>query len=302
MVSLLKEAGIKANSVSIAAGEDAENIVEDFPCHQFNHRITCVPLNKDTIWLECTDQTDSPDYMGSFTGNRKALLVDETGGYIVNTPSYAEKENVQIRKVDAEIDADGNLTANVDTKYTGIEEELPHSLIYDVSKEDRERFLNMELNLPTYQVDKSNYTEQKGKIPFVTEYLHVTSSSYASVSGKRLFLSPNLFNKVTERLKSDSAREYDIVFHKARTSIDTIHLKIPEGYTPEAVPKNVSITNKFGSYNITFNIDGNNVKCIRFFEKKMGRFAPSEYNSLVKFYDDMFKADRSKIVFVKKES
>lgn len=301
MVALLKEAGIKGNSVVIFGGRDFVPVEENFSNDQFNHVVACVPMQKDTVWLECTSQTESPGFMGSFTGNRKALLIDETGGYLVSTPVYTAHENQQVRNVQATIDASGNLDANLITCYKGTTEELPHALIYEISKEDRQRYLNSVLNLPTYQVDKSDYKEIKGRLPQVNESLHITSPAYASVTGKRLFLSPNLFNKSQQRFSIDSVRKYDVEFKFGNTYIDSVNLQIPIGYTPEAVPKNIDITTKFGKYKMTIQIDGTSIKCTRYFESDAGRFSPADYLDLVKFYEDIYKADRSKIVFVKKE-
>lgn len=302
MVALLKEAGIKANSVSIAAGEDALDVIDEFPSHQFNHRIACVPMQKDTVWLECTSQTQSAGYMGIFTGNRKALLVNENGGYLVNTPKYTENDNKQVRFINATISPEGDLDANVITKYSGTAEELPHQLLYGVSKEQRERYLNNVLNLATYKVERSDYNETKGKLPSVKEELHITSPGYASITGKRLFIIPNLFNKSTERYSADSARLYDIETRFGYINVDTIKIQIPSGYNVEALPKVVSIVNEFGVYNISTKVEGSNIICIRSVERKSGRFPASQYNDLVKFYDDMYKADRGKVVFVKKDS
>ncbi|HEY4335863.1 MAG TPA: DUF3857 domain-containing protein, partial [Puia sp.] len=66
MVSLLKEAGITGKYVEIEAGDDAVPLIESFPSSQFNHVISCVPMEKDTIWLECTSQTVAAGYMGTF--------------------------------------------------------------------------------------------------------------------------------------------------------------------------------------------------------------------------------------------
>jgi len=302
MVALLKEAGIKGNQVIIFGGENFVPVVEDFPNDQFNHIVACVPMQKDTVWLECTSQTESPGFMGTFTGNRKAVLVSDDGGHLVSTPLYTEKENRQVRVVNATITPEGNLDANVTTNYGGITEELPHQLIYYVNNEQRDRYLNNVLNLATYKVEKSNYSEKKGKMPSVNEELHIVSPSYASITGKRLFLAPNLFNKSGERYSADSARKYNIEFRFGYTFADSINIKIPEGYTTEALPKPVSITGKFGKYDFTIKVDGVNVYCIRNFEKKAGQFSPADYAELVKFYDDIYKADRSRVVFVKKDS
>jgi Domain of Unknown Function with PDB structure (DUF3857)/Transglutaminase-like superfamily len=301
MVALLKEAGIKARYVVITAGSNARPINEEFPSLQGNHVVCCVPMAKDSIWLECTSQTTSAGFMGSFTGDRKAILIDEEGGHIVRTPVYTATDNLQWRAVNAVIDADGNLDAKVDTRFSGIQQETPHALIYEVSKEDREKYLNRAINLPTYQVEDSKYTEEKGILPVVKEYLHILSNGYASVTGKRMFIAPNLFNKTGLRYSPDSVRKYDIVYNNAYRDIDSIVITVPAGYVPESLPAAVTIDGRFGKYSASSKVEGNKIYYIRVQEKSRGRFPAGDYAELVKFQEQMYKADRARIVLVKKE-
>ena len=154
MIALLKEAGITAKYVEIYGGKSHPPFNEDFSSFQSNHVISCVPLGKDTIWLECTSQTKAPGYMGSFTGNRKAVIIDETGGHVVNTPVYKVDDNTQVRIVKAVADEQGNLQAEITNTYRGIQQELPQSLMYDASKKERKEYLNQMFNLPMYEVLK----------------------------------------------------------------------------------------------------------------------------------------------------
>lgn len=300
MVSLLKEAGIRSNLVIIEAGEGRKGLIEDFPSNQFDHIIACVPDANDTIWLECTNQTISWGYMGDFTGNRKALLITESGGYVVKTPNYLSSDNLQIRKADAVIDENGNLVAEVRTHFTGVQQDLQHELLYEASKEQREKYLNNALNLPTYKVEKNDYQEVKGKIPVVNEYLKITSDNYASVTGKRLFIVPNLFNRA-HKLSNDKPRHFNIEIRFSFKDVDTIHIKIPEGYLTESLPKDVSITNKFGRYSISYKVSGSFIDLLRINEHYASTFPASDYPELVAFSEAMYKADRAKIVLVKKE-
>jgi hypothetical protein len=301
MVSLLKEAGIKANYVLVKAGRNvSKGLWEDFPAPYFNHAIVCIPNGKDSIWLECTSQTEITGFMGSFTGNRKALLINEDGGHVVSTPVYTSKDNLQLRKVNAVIDETGNLKAEVNTRFSGIKQELQHTLIHDANKEQRDKYLNRALNLPTYSVDKYDYKETQDRIPFIDEHLHVTSNGYAVVSGKRLFVEPNLFDKSQIKLSRDEVRKYDIEYPYAFKEIDTISIVVPSGYVLESTPADVLINNKFGNYSIHFKVTGNSIEMVRIHITDKRTFPPSDYAELVKFYDDLYKADRSKIVFVKK--
>lgn len=302
MVALLKEAGIKANYVVIYGGENEPDLVDDFPSLQGNHIVTCVPMGKDSIWLECTNQSMSPDFMGTFTGNRKAILIDDDGGHIVRTPSYSAKDNTRSRVVDATIGEDGTLDASVNTRYAGCQYMGPFWLMHYYSADEKQKYLNDLFNLPTYSVDKSNYEEQKGKIPVIKEYLHVLSPSYASVSGKRLFVNPDLFDRSSKRLSEDSVRRYDFVNKEAFTEIDTVTLKIPAGYQPEAVPADVAIDSRFGKYSTSVKVSADRIVYYRRYEESTGRFPPADYPDLVKFYERLYKADHSRIVLVKKEN
>lgn len=301
MVALLKEAGIKADYVVIYGGENMPELVDDFPSLQGNHIVTCVPLGKDSIWLECTNQNMPADFMGTFTGDRKAILIDENGGHIVRTPSYSAKDNTRSRVVDATISDDGTLDANVNTRYSGCEYMGPFWVLHDYTGDEKQKYLNGLFNLPTYSVDKSNYEEQKGTIPVMKEYLHVLSPGYASVSGKRLFVNPDLFDRSSRRLPADSMRHYDFVNKQAFTEIDSITLKIPAGYQPESVPADVTIDSRFGKYTESVKVMPDEIVYYRRYEEPRGHFPPADYAELVKFYERLYKADHNRVVLVKKE-
>lgn len=302
MVGLLKEAGIKANCVVIKSGEGVEGrgLFEDFPVDRFDHVITCVPDIKDTLWLECTSQVISAGYMGRFTGNRKALLISETGGYIVNTPAYTASDNLQLRKINASIDVDGNLVAEVHTHFTGLQQDLQHDLLYTTNKEEREKYLNTVLNIPTYKVEKNEYEETKARIPVINEYLKITSANYASVTGKRLFIAPNLFNRES-KLSEDMDRKFDIEFRYSYKDVDTIFIKIPPGFVTESIPKGVNIINKFGNYSISYKVLNDTIELLRIHEQNAATFPASDYKELVTYIENMYRADRARIVLIKKE-
>ena len=300
MVALLKEAGMHARYVVITGGEDAKPILGDFPSLQGNHVISCIPMAKDTLWLECTSQTVSPGFMGSFTGDRQALLIDEDGAHLVNTPVYRAADNLKVRVVSAVIDAAGNLDASISTRYTGVQQEMPHALIREASRDEREKYLNNTIGLPTYQVDKSNYEEERAVLPAVKEFLHLTSASYASVSGKRIFVAPNIMDKSNLLFSSDSTRKFDIKNVGSFRDIDSISIKLPEGYVPESMPKEVTLDTRFGKYHSRARVDGDRIYYNRLYEKSRDRFPASAYADLLKFQEEVYTADRAHVVLVKK--
>ena len=302
MVSLLKEVNIPAKYVLITAGENRLGLKDDFPSPYFNHAIVCVPQPKDSIWLECTSQTVSAGYMGSFTGNRKALLIDDDGGHVVKTPTYKTNDNLQIRKVNAVINEEGTLTAKVITRFTGLQQDDVHGLMYEATQEEKKRYLNNTLSLPTYTVENFEYIETKGMLPEVTEKLSVTSPNYANITGRRLFITPNFFNKSSSRLLEDNERKYDLQFTSSYLDEDSIQIAIPANYVVEAMPKAVVIKNGYGAYSIKFNVKDNFIEVVRKNERTEGYFSKNEYNNILKFFNDIYLADRGRIVLIKKEN
>jgi hypothetical protein len=303
MVCMLKEANVKAYYTIIKSGESGINkgLDIDFPVSKFNHIITCVPLQKDTMWLECTSQNVSAGFTGLFTGNRQALVITDSGGVVVSTPKFIAKENIEQRNTNAELNDKGDLVIKNKTVYTGILQEYHHDLLTELSEEQRLKTLNKEFDLPTYTIDKLELKEVKDRIPKIIENIDITAPSYASVSGKRMFVVPNIFNK-KQKLANDKPRIFDIVYKKAYIEIDSADIKVPAGYIVEMMPKNIDITNKFGTYKISYNFSGDVIKAIRHYEQEVNNFPPFDYANLVKFYDEMYKADRAKVVLVKKES
>ncbi len=303
MVSILKEAGIDAYPVIIRGDNSIPPVIEDFPSNQFNHEVMCVPgMNgKDTVWLECTSQTESSGYMGSFTGNRKALLIKEDGGYLVSTPYYGLNENQQLRRINAEVDIEGNLKADIKTRYTGIQQDQLHFVVHNYTPQQKEKYLNATIHLPTFKVEQCEYTETKAKLPLIDQHIKLNATGYASITGKRLFIQPNLLNKSNERLPTDKPRRFNISLSISQRDIDTISISIPEGYTIETLPKDVSLNEKWGKYKISFSVSNNTINVLRTNESYEGDYPVSDYPAFAKYMDDIYKTDRSKVVLVKKE-
>lgn len=301
MYSLLKEAGIKSYYTLIRAGSNGGYITADFPSQQFNHVILSVPVAKDTVWLECTSQTLPAGYLSDFTCDRFALLVDEDGGKLVRTPKYGLNENIATRKVNAKLDAEGTLQIKSFTNYGGLQQDDIHGMINALSAGKVKEHLQEDLDFATYDINKFEYIESKSGNPQIDESLDITARSYATMSGRRLFIVPNVMTRSHRKLSKDEERKYDIVLSYEYRDIDTVEIEIPEGYTVESLPATVTLTSQFGKYTISSKLKDNKITCYRQLEQFSGRFPASAYNDMVKYYESIYKADRGRMVLVKNE-
>jgi hypothetical protein len=298
--AMLKTIGIDSYYALIRAGENEPDIYTDFPSRQFNHAILCVPLSKDTIWLECTSQTTPFGYMGGFTGNRHALLITPEGGKIVKTPSYTAKDNLQQRKAQVYLTAQGDATAEVISTYTGQQQDDLSQMIYAYSPEEQKKWLYKSIKIPSFEITSFAYHHTKARIPAVTEKASLAIRKCASKSGSRLFLTPNLLPAEITVPATTENRRSPIVLSMAYIDTDTIQYHLPEGYHPEFLPEPVRHKSAFGEYTASVTIENGVITYIRTLLMNKGTFPATAYNELIEFRKKIIKADKTQIVFVNK--
>src|ERR1700761_4844233 len=119
MGALLKAVHIPSCYAIINAEPNQEPAELSFPSNPFNHVILCVPFKGDTTWLECTSSTQPFGKLGAFTENRRALIITDDGGKLVNTPRSTMQDNQFTSEAHIVLDADGGAKATVKILATG---------------------------------------------------------------------------------------------------------------------------------------------------------------------------------------
>lgn len=303
--SLLKAAGISSNYVMINAGESSMEkvkLIEDFPAMQFNHVLLCVPLSSDTMWLECTSQELPAGYISDFTANRKALFVSESGSKIIATPKYGLDQNTRFSNISAELSEEGNLKLKITTQYRGVLQDDLSSRIKAYSNQKMKEFLLQNMSLNSFTLSNFSYKNEEEKIPKIEEKIEGVSQNFATVSGRRIFINPNIQNRGGVQITFDSTRKVNIDFEFSYKTTDNIEIEIPSGYSIEVKPEDVFLNTNYGSYSVTCELKGNKILYHRSFEQYAGSFPASEQKSVINFYNTIYKKDRGKMVLVKKEN
>jgi hypothetical protein len=301
MISLLKEAGIKGHAVVIRGGEDYFDFITNFTYDPFNHVICCVPLDKDTIWLECTDQYLPPGYLSRFTSNRYGLFIDDNGGSLVHTPAYLMADNTQIRIISAVLDNEGNLGLESKTSYKAICQDRVEQFIHYNSQADQLTHLKSQFDLPTYEVLSFGYQEDYSRrLPIIHESLVLKVNNYAQITGKRIFINPNILTRSTEKLDEDKNRKLDMEIKDEFRHVDSVQISIPAGYEIESIFKDMELKSKFGKYKLVTHVTPDKIIFTRIHEQSSGRFPAAEYPEMKNFYGDIYEADHKSIVLVRK--
>lgn len=300
MVSMLDAINIKSHYTLIRAGKGEVDIKADFPSSQFNHAVVFVPNGADTLWLECTSQTNPFGYMGSFTGNRKALAITENGATLVKTPVYTENENLQIRSAFVDVEQSGDAKASIKTIYAGLQYENGNLHAFIANTDEQKKWVQKNTQIPSFDITSVSIKNNPDKIPTALVDLNLNLKRLATVSGKRLFVTPNLMNRSTFIPEKVDDRKTNIFRRMAYTDIDTIRYRMPEGIYPEFLPEPTNIKSVFGEYFSSVQIDRGDVVYIRKMKVYRGEFPAKAYTELIEFYKAINKSDNTKLVFLTK--
>ncbi|MCF2495291.1 DUF3857 and transglutaminase domain-containing protein [Dyadobacter sp. CY22] len=298
-VAALRQAGIPAYVALIKAGSEAM-MKPDFPSSQFNHVIACAVVAKDTMWLECTSQTTTPNFMGTFTGSRYALLVTPEGGKLVQTPVYKSHQNTRKSRANVNLDEGGNGQVEVHTLYAGLQQESRNSVFHNGNKEEQKKWLMNQINLPSLDLQRFELLEGRETEPTITEKLSLNVRNCATKTGSRLFIKPTLLSRGFE-LPATSERTTDFYLPGSVydfTDSDTVSYVIPANYKLETTLPSFHINSVFGTYESKTVLENNKLLCSRKVVMNGGRYNAKDFPAWIDFLKKVRKADRAQVVFV----
>jgi Domain of Unknown Function with PDB structure (DUF3858) len=302
--ALLGAAGIKAYPVIIYAGEGKQANsfrYKDFASvGQANHEIICVPTATDTVWLECTSTTLPAGFLGEFTDNRRGLLINENGGFLVKTPQYTANDNRIQRTVTVNLSAKGSSEVATETVYYGTEaSEMQHAATQ--SNEDQVKAFQKKL-AQAVALTQYTLTKDKTQNAAMMEQVKWTNSAQAALTGKRIFAPIHLYKpdfglKMGAESNAKPRKQQFVIRHSINFD-ETTRFTIPDNFKVETLPKNVTETTQFGSYSSEITVNANQITVHRKFVLQNGKFAPELYPNFLAFLRLSANNDAAKMVLV----
>lgn len=298
---MLAYVGIPSNYTVIGAGKSYSSLTfADLPnAFQANHVILSVPLENDTIWLECTSQTNPFGYLGSFTDDRNALCINDQGGFLVRTPKYEFEDSKVMSRIDMVLDEDQTLQGTIHAHYTNVyREKVIHQLAN--SKKDQIDFIQKRLDISGLDVVDVMYTKHETSVA-IDEKIQLAADNYATVSGDRMFLQPVIHNRWQLVPPSTRDRKQKISIREAVHELDTMAIKLPQNVIVEAIPEIVHEESPFGSYLLEITHDDVFLNIVRRFTLHDKTYEASDYKSFRSFLRKVSRGDKSKVVLKLKQ-
>ena len=300
MVSLLEVVGIDAfHTIVYADRKRKVNIKDDFTSLQGNHMIVNVPMDGETLWLECTSQQTAFNYLGQFTDDRFALSVTPEGGEIISTKNYPAEVNKESIQAKGEIFPDGTLKVEYEITDSGLQYNSYYPLDFMGSKEQKDWLLEHLSNLPNLKILNFTFQNDRANAVF-TSHLNVESKQYAKKIGNNLMFSLISFEGLGTNLKKDNHRKYPFEIRFGYSDETDFELKLPQGYTLNEKFHPQIYFDDFGSYFLSVEqVDERTLRIIRKLVVKDGNYPKEKFNDYVEFQRKISSMDNTKLLIEK---
>jgi hypothetical protein len=290
MKSMLAYAGIPAYYTLIYGGYRSENIDKSFPNQVFNHIIVTVPLDNDTIFLECTDKNIPCGYVGTFIQDRDAFMIIPGGSRFIKTPALT-CDNVLSKRV-IRIDEANN--AEIEMVCRGEEYEKINYLFREDDKEQTDKYVQTRiLSDISSNVVAWKISESKNEQPEITLKANARLQNPVKKYGNNWVL-PN-FSHELPAFEIPEKRTEEVRIHFPIFLQDSIYYKL--GVDSQfRLPDSVAIHTKYGSYTIKYKMtDDNNMLITKEMLIQSGKYTLDEYADFYNFISNIKNTEKKNI-------
>lgn len=296
MQACLGAVGLKSYQALINASYNKAPVDPDFPHNSFNHVIICVPIDKDSVWLECTSTTTDFGVLGNFTENRNALLITEDGGKLVPTPKSKATENLFSCTSMVNLKEDGSGTATAELSTTGEYRQDFLNELFDQKRDDQKKFIVEDLGFLQPDDFLVTYDKAQRSIPVKLELAVEKIPEFTA--GTKQFLNPRIYHLWHSALPKSENRTQDFYFQHPFIKTDTTIYNLPAGFGMETLPKAKNLSFEYGSFKTTYTFDDTKKQIITTARLELDEYKipAAKFLAAKQFFNDVLAEYTEKIV------
>ena len=295
--SVLEYIDIQSYYTKIHAGKKIHQINMELPSQQSNHVILCIPVENDTIWLDCTSD-GAFNQLGTFTQNRDAFIIDKNQSHYTTTPALTNSDILDSRKVSIYRDLQGNVIADFHNTYRGDSYETLFFISQSLNKSEKLRYLRDKIVLPGSELIEYNIIQSHRDSSKISLSYSTLSNNMFNNYGDEVLIKLVSFD--IPELEAPKNRKLPVQFDYPIYNIDTIEYIIPNDYSISNIPKDKKIVTEFGEYHTEFMHDKNIVTVIKSFLLHSGSYSIDRYSSLFDFINKAQEIERTTYIVIKK--
>jgi hypothetical protein len=315
MRAMLKALGVESYPVIIYSG-DPNRVVPEWPSpQQFNHCIIAVKVSDETQAstiikhpslgrLLIFDPTDDDTPMGDLPDHEQgsyALIVAGDAGALMKMPVTPPEANHLERMVEAELGADGSLTAKVSERSVGQAAVGERRLFKRSPRPQYLKYIEQWVakTAPSAYVLKSepNDDAREGKFALDVEF---KSPNYAQLMrGRLMIFKPAVVSRRSSLFLLEPKRKHPVVLDSEAYN-ETVRIKLPEGFDVDEMPEAAKIDQPFGNYAAKCEVKEGYLLFNRSLTLKAGIIPVEQYASVRGFFELIRSVEQTPVVLVKK--
>ena len=295
LINMLKDAGFEAYP-AVMRSRDNGFLTIRATVKEFNTFVVAVKVGDKLSYLDGSIEDGWLDVLpDNLLVDRARIVSKDKPAEWVDLRGVSESKSRSMVK--GQLQADGTLQADIQTKYTGLEAaSLRHDFRTATDSATFVSELAQELNC---EIESLALTHHHGLGPDVERNMHVTKQYDAA--GDIIYLNPWVLNVMSENPLTEEERTLPIEFPYIYTENLASVITLPEGYVVDELPKSLMIKSEDGKLScvIASTSDGSTLssRC----QIQVGRlfFTPKEYPFVKSFLDEVYKRLQDVIVIKK---
>jgi uncharacterized protein DUF3857/transglutaminase superfamily protein len=315
MRALMKSLGVESYPVLIFSG-DPNRVVPEWPSpQQFNHCIIAVKVSDEmqapTIVkhpnlgrLLIFDPTDDDTPVGDLPDHEQgsyALIVAGDAGELMKMPVTPPEANRLERAVEAELSADGTLTAKLSERSVGQAAVEERRMFKRVDRQQYvkqlERWITQTAPSANVLKSESNDDARGGKFALDVEF---KSPNYAQLMrGRLMVFKPAIVSRRSSVFLLEAKRKHPVVLDSEAYD-ETVKIKLPEGFDVDEMPDAVEVSQPFGNYAAKCEVKDGHLIFRRSLALKAGTIPVEQYASVRGFFERIRAVEQTPVVLVKK--
>jgi len=299
MKAMLSAIGITSNYCVIRLDPNQKTLFSDYAnFYQLNHVCLQVPLSNDTLWLECTNPRTPFGFIHNGISGHDVLVCNEKGGIIQHVPDYPDSLNIEKHTVVLEVSPDGSANAKVKQQYFVKIYDYNSGFPFATASEQADNLRN-DINLPNVTMGPFQFKEDKSPLPCLTIENTWSTAQYGTKTGNRLFIPINPIRSTYENIKK-AKRKHDLTINRGYKDIDSICIRIPEGYEIESMPGTFRLSSPFGTIESNIKALGKEITIEQNVFVSSGTYKVSSYPEFIGFFEKIRSAYKGIIILRKK--
>jgi hypothetical protein len=249
MVAILAKLGIRAYPALVMT-RNRGKVDPDFSGPQFNHCIAVVPLQEDTLWLECTSDAARYDDPPAWIEGVYALLIKPDSSELICTPLSPAAENQSFFTAKAILHTNQSLKLEGKVIYTGNQAHDLRLYLKDLSSEKRKEWLVRKISRQAGEVRVTSFVVNGLQNPdtVLAVSFNLDLRYYAKRTGRRLIIEPRLFHQIDFDGEKPGKRTLPLYNITRFADHDSIQFIIPFNYRLKNRLEADTVITEFGEY------------------------------------------------------